>query len=99
MRSQKSKLWELQQANQNGGECVKCKRMVGYLTVDHIVPASFVMCLDNGKYLAVNDEENFQMLCQPCNKMKGASWDFTNSATIKLLVKYLQPYGVIKNNY
>lgn len=94
MRSAKSKLWEYQQNYQNGGECKKCKRMVGYLTVDHIVPASFVICLDNGKNLAINDEENFQMLCQPCNKMKGAAWDFTDERTIKLLAKYLQPYGL-----
>lgn len=92
MRVQKSKLWEWQQKCSNGGECEKCKRMVGYLTVDHLVPQSFILCLDNGRELAINDEDNFQKLCQPCNKMKGAAWDFTNRKTITLLEKYLKPY-------
>lgn len=75
-----------------GGECGMCKRTLDYLTVDHIVPISFVLSLDNGKNLAINDEDNFQKLCQPCNKMKGSSWDLRDLRTIKLLKKYLQPY-------
>lgn len=89
---EKSKLWQWQQECLVGGQCEKCNRVVSYLTVDHIVPMSFVLCLDNGKNLAHSDEENFQKLCQPCNKMKGASWDFTDSRVIELLNKYTEPY-------
>ena len=92
MAKEKSKLWEWQRNLEQGGQCQKCNREVGYLTVDHIVPQSFVLCLDNGKSLAINDEDNFQKLCQPCNKMKGASWDFTDTRTINLLKKYLADY-------
>lgn len=88
-----SKLWQWQQDCQNGGICQKCGRDVSYLTVDHIIPQSFVLCLDDGKNLAINDEDNFQKLCQPCNKMKGASWDFTDKRTIELLKKYIQRYN------
>ena len=92
MQYSKSKLWEWQQECLKGGECQKCKRVVDYLTVDHIVPLAFILCLDNGKNLAKDDEDNFQKLCQPCNKMKGAAWDFTDNKVIKLLEKYIQPY-------
>ena len=92
--NQKSKLFQWQQKhNEEGGVCQKCLRDVKHLTVDHIIPSSFVLCLDNGRNLAINDEENFQVLCQPCNKMKGSAWDFTNPKTVTLLKKYLQQYG------
>lgn len=92
MKPAKSKLFELQQECLNGGVCEKCERSVGYLTVDHIVPQSFVICLDNGRDLVKNDEKNFQKLCQPCNKMKGCAWDFTEPRTIVILMGYLQSY-------
>ena len=88
----KSKLYQWQTEAQKGGICEKCGRIVEYLTVDHIVPQSFVLCLDNGKWLYMNDETNFQFLCQPCNKMKGASWDFTNKTMVAKLKQYLEPY-------
>lgn len=87
---EKSKLWQWQQECKDGGQCNKCKRLVNYLTVDHIVPQSFVICLDNGRDIAINDEHNFQKLCQPCNRMKGASWDFTDPRTIYLLQRYMK---------
>lgn len=92
MTKQHSKLWIWQQECHNGGICSKCGRTVGWLTVDHIIPISFVFCLDNGKDIANNDEENFQKLCQPCNQMKKNNFDFTDPRTIALLKKYLAPY-------
>jgi 5-methylcytosine-specific restriction endonuclease McrA len=93
MKTEKSLLWQLQaQCQEKGGICAKCKREVNILTVDHIIPQSFTLSLDNGRWISNNDAENFQLLCQPCNKMKGASWDFTDDRTIKLLMKYLKPY-------
>jgi|TARA_Y100000034_G_scaffold64432_1_gene77950 5-methylcytosine-specific restriction endonuclease McrA len=88
----KSKLFEWQQKANEGGVCEKCKRQVGYLTVDHVVPIHFLHRLDNGREIVLEDEENYELLCQPCNKMKGSDIDITNSKTAKLIYKYIKPY-------
>jgi len=72
-------------------ECSKCKR-VTRVTVDHIIPFCILNRLDDGAEISVNDVENFELLCVPCNSMKSGNIDITNPKTARLLVKYMQPY-------
>lgn len=87
-----SKLFEWQEKAKSPGECAKCKRLCLWLTVDHIIPVSVLDRLDDGVELILNDEENFQLLCKPCNMMKSSIIDITNPKTAKLMVKYMRPY-------
>lgn len=85
-----TKLRELQQtANTNGGVCGKCTRKTDYLTVDHIVPYSFIFGLGLQEE-SQNHDWNFQLLCRPCNVLKGAKWDFTDPRTIQNLKRYVE---------
>lgn len=85
-----TKLFEWQ--NRGFGTCEKCGRGQVKLTVDHIIPVAILRMLDDGEFLVLNDEENFQLLCFPCNSMKMDRIDITNPKTANLLVKYMQPY-------
>lgn len=88
----KSKLFEWQERNNaQEGVCAKCGRTTK-MTVDHIIPVMITDRLDEGYEIATNDEENFQLLCRPCNTMKSGNIDITNPKTARLLVKYMQPY-------
>jgi 5-methylcytosine-specific restriction endonuclease McrA len=87
-----SKLAAYQKTNQGRvGMCPKCGRE-SELTVDHLVPVSFLDCLDDGYEIAINDEENFEALCRPCNMFKSSRIDITNPKTARLITKYMQPY-------
>ncbi len=77
------KLWEWQRRAKEGGECGKCKRTL-YLTVDHIIPANFLLSL-NLVDENFNWEDNFQILCQACNALKGERVDLLNPKTFSLL--------------
>lgn len=84
-----TKLRELQHlANNGGGVCGKCGKKTEHLTVDHLVPLHFVEAIGLRKESQDHDW-NFQLLCRPCNRLKGASWDFTDSRTIKNLRQYV----------
>lgn len=85
----KTKLYEWQQkANALGGACAKCGRKTDYLTVDHIVPDSFIQAL--GLRLEAYDHDwNFQLLCRACNKLKGNLFDFTEARTMENLKRYV----------
>lgn len=72
--------------------CEDCQREVMRLTVDHIIPLSILERLDEGHDIAWNDEENFRLICGPCNSFKSGYIDITNPKTAHLLVKYMQPY-------
>lgn len=85
----KSKLWEWQNRTKEGGICAKCGIQTSYLTVDHIVPTSVVEMLDETGLAIFEDEDNFQMLCQPCNRLKGNKLDKRNSMTKIILTKLL----------
>ncbi len=86
-----TKLREYQLLAELGGECSKCKRNMEKLSVDHIVPVNFLKCLDDTR-LMYEDEDNFVVICQPCNHLKSGRFDFTNPKTAKLLQKYIEPY-------
>ncbi len=85
----KTKLQEWQyKLNEKGGTCDKCHRQTDYLTVDHIVPYNWIVDVGLKKESA-DDDWNFQSLCRPCNKLKGAMWDFTDPRTIENLRRYV----------
>src|SRR3990167_10660326 len=60
-------------------ECIRCGRNE-MLTVDHIIPASVLQQLGVDMEQD-DDEENWQILCNPCNHFKAARLDFTNPKT------------------
>lgn len=93
MKSKKqTKLYLWQQKAKNGlGACEKCKR-TDNLTVDHIIPITFIQQLGIPKEEHYNDEENFQFLCRWCNGMKANQLDHLNPKTIPLLKKYIAWY-------
>lgn len=85
-----TKLHEFQQkANGIGGICEKCGRQRDYLTVDHIVPQSFIISLglQNEAY---DHDWNFQLLCRACNLLKANKLDFTEPRTIINLKRYIE---------
>jgi len=85
-----SALQELQKvANENGGACAKCSKKTDYLTVDHIVPFSWVF--DMGlRDISYDHDWNFQLLCRACNRLKAAKFDFTDPRTMINLKRYIQ---------
>lgn len=82
----KTRLFEWQQRCKEGGICEKCNRAVPILTVDHIVPVSILDMFDETGNLKFDLEDNFQLLCYPCNRFKGCRLDKTNPKTRKLLL-------------
>lgn len=90
--NKRTKLSKLQDKVNNGnGVCTKCKR-TDHLTVDHIIPVSFLIDIGMDKIEMCNDEENFQVLCRWCNRQKGAKLDHLNPKTVPLLKKYVGWY-------
>jgi 5-methylcytosine-specific restriction endonuclease McrA len=90
MKSKKSKLTEWQLRASKGGVCAGCGRNLSYLTVDHIVPLSIIEMLDDTGKMKSELEENFQLLCMPCNKFKANRIDKKNPITKQLLLKLLE---------
>lgn len=88
----KTKLWEWQYGNRYlTARCVTCGlsgTKENPITVDHIIPVCF---LEGLAYMEApyEHEENFQYLCQACNRFKGSKLDHTNPKTKILLRKYL----------
>lgn len=72
-----------------GGQCAKCGIKTDYLTVDHIVPAFLVEMLDETGTAVYDDEENFELVCPPCNKNKGNMVNKRDPRVVRLLQKYL----------
>lgn len=72
----------------NGGQCAKCPS-VKNLTIDHIIPQQLLHTLglsEACKYYG----ENLQILCEPCNKLKGNELDYSNPRTVPLLEKFVE---------
>lgn len=85
----KSKISEWQKRAKQGGECARCGKYTSHLTVDHIVPKYLVEMLDETGEAVFEDEDNFQMLCPPCNRFKGNSLDKRDSRAKKVLYRLL----------
>jgi len=81
----RTKLAEWQQKALHEGDCSRCGKHVGQLTVDHIVPIALLDMLDATGLLRYNWEENFELVCYPCNRFKSARLDMANPKTIPLL--------------
>lgn len=82
------KLFEWQKRAWAGGVCLKCKNLFTTLTVDHIIPVYLLDSLGIVEGIE-EDEENFEMLCKGCNRMKGARVDVFHPRTLPLLKKYV----------
>ncbi len=81
-------LWRLQRENKGkSGICPKCGKE-REMTVEHIIPVHFMLQLGLDDE-AVNDVENFEMLCLLCNRFKGGQLDLANPKTVELLKKYV----------
>ena len=85
----KSKLDEWQKIANQGGECRNCGRFVKKLSVDHIIPVYILDCLDDTGEAKYEWEDNFELLCVPCNNFKGAKLDKMNLKTKRLLMELL----------
>lgn len=90
LKKKNSKLSEWQNKARQGGKCAACKKVVKNLTVDHIVPVTIVRNLDLTGEAIYEDEENFELICSPCNSLKGHNLDRKNPKTKRLLEKYLK---------
>ena len=89
----KSPLWELQHRPDKHGVCVMCKQH-RLLTVDHIFPASLLMTWGLQEY--TDEGENLQLICDACQILKKARFDFHNPRTIPLIERYLR---ILKEKY
>lgn len=89
MKKKNSKLSEWQKKAKQGGTCEECKRTVTLLTVDHIVPVAILTNIDDTGIAIYEDEQNFQLLCYPCNSLKSHNLDKKNPKTKKIINKYL----------
>jgi 5-methylcytosine-specific restriction endonuclease McrA len=67
--------------------CRICGTREVKLTIDHIIPVSVLKALGVTDIYA--DEDNFQILCIDCNKLKGDKIDWSDSKAKVLLIKYL----------
>lgn len=80
-------LYELQTRSNKKGICPRCSGNT-ILTVEHIIPAFLLeqLGLDDA---VVNDAENMELLCIPCNRYKAGRIDLVHPKTIPLLKKYI----------
>lgn len=86
----KSKLVQWQNYAKIGGTCEKCKGTFTTLTVDHVIPIQIIQMLDTTGNLSQEWEDNFELLCYPCNRFKSHNLDRTNPKTKSLLIKLLE---------
>lgn len=74
-----------------GKTCERCKSDYE-LTLDHIVPVSFLMQQLGATLEETYSEENFQALCRRCNTLKAGRFDLSDVRTKILLLKYVDKY-------
>ena len=85
-KSNKStKLYVWQEKARIKENCTRCGKYVEQLTVDHIVPVALLDMLDTTGLLRYEWEENFEIVCYPCNRFKSARLDLANPKTVPLL--------------
>lgn len=85
----KTKYYQWQLLAQKGGECGMCHQHAATLTVDHIIPMWFLTGVGFLNDIIWNDEENFQLVCRPCNILKGGRFYLRNPKTLPLMRKYM----------
>lgn len=80
----KTKLGQWQRkSSESEAVCSRCQRTY-YLTVDHIIPVNILYALN--LVAEVYDwEENYEIICGACNKLKGGNLDVSNPKTYPLL--------------
>ncbi len=74
--------------NRQEQQCAKCPRKDN-LTLDHIIPKELALSF-GVDFINQYWEENFQMLCKPCNVFKSGRLDFSNLKTKVLLLKLIE---------
>lgn len=88
----KSHLWQWQEKCKSGTEkCAKCGS-TERLTVDHLVPAFLLkefMVMEEYD-IAYDFEENFEIVCFYCNRMKGARIDPRNPKVFQILEEVIR---------
>ena len=87
--SSKLQEWKKRVKDKNGyindkeEECASCGRKY-YLTIDHIIPEHILISLN--LMTDVEDwEENFEIICGACNRLKGGQLDLKHPKTFQLL--------------
>lgn len=86
MKKTQTPLHKLQNRENKIGICNMCTQE-RELTVDHIFPAN-ILIKWGLEWHSIHDEENFSLICKPCNLLKGDRFDFNNQKTIYLIKKY-----------
>lgn len=81
----KTKLYEWQEKSKKVDYCHMCDKKRERLTVDHIIPVSILDMLDITGDAKYNWEDNFQLICSPCNAFKANRIDITHPKTKGLL--------------
>lgn len=80
-------VWQIR--SRTPGPCGRCGRISEYLTVDHIIPMSFLQTVGLGAEIGYTDNDNFQLLCRTCNTLKGNRFDFSDPRTMANLKRYV----------
>lgn len=71
--------------------CVRCNSHKD-LTIDHIIPVSFLTTQLGATVEETFDWDNFQSMCRKCNTLKAGRFDLSNEKTKPLLIKYAEKY-------
>jgi 5-methylcytosine-specific restriction endonuclease McrA len=71
--------------------CVRCNSTKD-LTIDHIIPVSFLITQFGLTPEETFDFSNFQSMCRRCNTLKAGRFDLSNEKTKPLLIKYVDKY-------
>ncbi|MFA5937491.1 MAG: HNH endonuclease [Candidatus Paceibacterota bacterium] len=75
--------------NRDGKKCRRCGREE-YLTIDHVVPVSFIRDMGIPEYETYADKENLELLCKICNGFKANRFDWSNPRTKAVLLRLLE---------
>jgi 5-methylcytosine-specific restriction endonuclease McrA len=71
--------------------CARCNS-TKELTIDHIIPLSFLIQQLGATSEETFDWDNFQPLCRKCNTLKAGRFDLSNEKTKPLLIRYINKY-------